>query len=172
MLNICIQNLGKYNEGQLLFKWVELPVSEEELAEAYDSIKVCHDGVEYTDCFGSPYEEVMIADYESDIEGLEVGEWSNIEELNELVEELEGADAEIISAYIEATGCGLREALDNVDNCTFYEGYTLLEVAYEIVEQCYELSEFAERYFDYEAFARDLGYDGYEEVSNGVICTY
>ena len=30
------------------------------------------------------------------------------------------------------------------------------DYAYEIVEQCYELPEFAKTYFDYSAFARDL----------------
>lgn len=30
------------------------------------------------------------------------------------------------------------------------------DYAYEIVEQCYKLPEFAKTYFDYSAFARDL----------------
>jgi antirestriction protein len=30
------------------------------------------------------------------------------------------------------------------------------DYAYEVVEQCYELPEFAKTYFDYEKFARDL----------------
>lgn len=44
------------------------------------------------------------------------------------------------------------------------------DVAYEIVEECYELPEIAQRYFDYAAFARDLEFDGYTETSSGVIC--
>lgn len=31
MMNIYLTNLGKYNEGQLIGEWVELPVSNEEL---------------------------------------------------------------------------------------------------------------------------------------------
>ncbi|MEE7988226.1 antirestriction protein ArdA, partial [Clostridioides difficile] len=31
MLNIYITNLGKYNEGELIGEWAELPVNEEEL---------------------------------------------------------------------------------------------------------------------------------------------
>lgn len=47
---------------------------------------------------------------------------------------------------------------------------TLEEVAEQLVEECYNLPEFALRYFDYEAFARDLRFDGYEETAHGVIC--
>ena len=30
------------------------------------------------------------------------------------------------------------------------------KIAYEIIEECYDLPEFAKTYFDYEKFARDL----------------
>lgn len=64
-----------------------------------------------------------------------------------------------------------QEAKDIYENesYTYYAGMTLLDVAYEIVNECYELPEIAERYFDYDAFARDLSFDGYTETENGVI---
>ena len=31
MLNVWIGNLGKYNEGELVGEWLELPVSKKEL---------------------------------------------------------------------------------------------------------------------------------------------
>ena len=46
---------------------------------------------------------------------------------------------------------------------------SLEDVAYEIVDECYDLPDIAQRYFDYKAFARDLGFDGYTETENGVI---
>ena len=46
----------------------------------------------------------------------------------------------------------------------------LEDVAYDIVEECYGLPEIAERYFDYQAFARDLEFDGYTETELGTIC--
>lgn len=55
------------------------------------------------------------------------------------------------------------------DDIYFYEGQTLEDVAYDLIHDCYNLPEIAKRYFDYEAFARDLSFDGYTEVSNGVI---
>jgi antirestriction protein len=57
-----------------------------------------------------------------------------------------------------------------MDDSTFYPGYSLEEVAEEIVSECYDLPEFALRYFDYEAFGRDLSFDGYTKTYTGVIC--
>ena len=48
----------------------------------------------------------------------------------------------------------------------------MYDVAYNLVNECYDLERMLGNlvsYFDYNAFARDLSYDGYEETSNGVI---
>ena len=161
ILSIFITNLGKYNEGELIGEWVNLPATDEELAKVYERIGI-----------NEEYEEMFITDYESDIDGLEVGEYDSIEELNDLAEELETLDdydLEKIGAIIEAHGLTLREAIDDIDDYTYYSGMTLEDLAYELVEEM-NLPEFAQRYFDYEAYARDLGFDGYTETSNGVIC--
>ena len=54
----------------------------------------------------------------------------------------------------------------------FYAGRDLQEVAEEIADECYlyNAPDFLARYFDYEAFARDLSFDGYTETKYGVIC--
>lgn len=77
MLKIYIANLGKYNEGELVGKWVELPC--EDLDEVLKEIEVVD---------GTAYEEYAIHDYESDIEGLNIGEYDNIFSLNEIAEKL------------------------------------------------------------------------------------
>lgn len=156
MLNIYVTNLGKYNEGELVGEWVSLPCAD--LEEVYDRIGI-----------NEEYEEVFITDYETDLSGLEVNEYQNIEDLNEQAEELEGADAEMIAAILEAEGGTIWDALEIANTATFYPGYSLLDLAYELVEECYDLPEIAQRYFDYEAFARDLSYDGYTETKGGVI---
>ena len=66
MLKVFITNLGKYNEGELVGKWVELPVYDDELAEILDEIQICHDDVKYYNSVGAPYEEIFITDYECD----------------------------------------------------------------------------------------------------------
>ena len=54
----------------------------------------------------------------------------------------------------------------------FYRGQNMNDVAYDIVNEFYDLDKMLGNlasYFDYDAFARDLSYDGYTETSNGVI---
>lgn len=62
MMNIYLTNLGKYNEGQLIGEWVELPVSKEELQKVFERIGI-----------NEEYEEYFITDYECDF--YEVGEY-------------------------------------------------------------------------------------------------
>ena len=158
MLKGFITNLGKYNEGHLIGEWIEFPIDEDEPEAVFERIGI-----------NEEYEEFFFTDWECDFEtGL--GECESIEKVNELAEALEDADIEIIKAIIEATGYSIEQALEMEDNVTFYANTTLEDVAYEMIHDCYQLPEIAERYFDYEAFARDLGYDGYYEVSNGTIC--
>ena len=59
-----------------------------------------------------------------------------------------------------------------MDDAIFYPGYTLEEVAEEYVNECLfdkNTPDIFRRYFDYEAFARDLSFDGYTETVHGVI---
>lgn len=157
MLNIFITNLGKYNEGELVGEWVKLPVSEEELEAVFERIGI-----------NEEYEEHFITDYETDIEGVEVGEYSNISDLNELAEELESvgeAEQKAIQAML-LDGYEFKEALEKANDGDFriyYNCSDMTEVAYEVVEECGYLQNVPEnvaRYFDYEAFGRDLNIEG------------
>lgn len=54
----------------------------------------------------------------------------------------------------------------------FYRNMSMLDVAYEIIDECYDLERMLGNltcYFDYSAFARDLKYDGFHETSKGVL---
>lgn len=160
MLSIFLTNLKKYNAGQLIGKWIELPCDDlEDLA---------------AEISGNGEDELFISDYSTELE-LKIGEYEDLENLNELArqyEDLESWEQETVKAYLEATGDSVQDletALDRYEYCTFYPGYDLEDVARELVDDCYDLPEFAQCYFDYEAFGRDLGCDGYVEVSNGVI---
>ena len=96
-----------------------------------------------------------------------------LEELNNLAQDLQdiedNGDEDWLEAYIEATGCDLNIAVDKYDTSTFYHDMDLVDVAYDIVEECYNLPENLERYFDYEAFARDFEIEGYTETYYGTI---
>lgn len=158
-----ITNLGKYNEGCLVGKWIDFPIDEDDFTSKLESIGVKENTM---------YEEWFITDYDCSLFDMydAFGEYPNIDDINEVAEALEDHESEF-TALMEV--CSYTDALKYLEseNYTFYEGMTLEDVAYEIAEECYNLPEIAQRYFDYKAFARDLSFDGYSETSNGVIYT-
>ena len=170
MLNLFVNTWGNYNvNGADGGQWITLPMEEEELQEVLENIAALMKDED---------PEWFINDYEWTIE-MELGdvhEMDSITEWNERCQEadnLEEWEAEEIAAAIEAYGYTFAEALDRQQRgCfVFYAGRDLQEVAEEIADECYlyNAPEFLARYFDYEAFARDLRFDGYEETSYGVI---
>ena len=169
MLNVFVNTWGNYNEnGADGGEWITLPMEAEELEEVLENIAIK---------MGDEDPEWFINDSEwtIDTELGDVQEMDSITEWNERcleVEDLEEWEAEEIAAAIEAYGYSFAEAMDRQQRgCfTFYAGQDLEEVAEDIINECYDLPEFALRYFDYEAFARDLSFDGYTETTYGVIC--
>lgn len=169
MLNIFVNTWGNYNEnGADGGQWITLPMDPEELEEVLENIAAL---------MGDNDPEWAIHDYEwtTEIEMDEISEYANIFKLNEMCNELDDLDeweAEEIAAAVEAWDYTFAEALErhNRGCFIFYPGRDLEEVAEEIIDECYDLPEFALRYFDFEAFARDLRFDGYEETKYGVIC--
>ena len=88
MMNVFVTNLGKYNEGELIGEWVELPVSEEDLKKVFQRIGISNEPGEN----GNYYEEYFITDYECDF--YRVGEYESIDTLNEMAEKMEELDEE------------------------------------------------------------------------------
>ena len=168
MLNLFVNTWGNYNtNGADGGQWITLPMEEDELQEVLENIAALMED-------NDP--EWFINDYEwtIDTELGDVHEMDSITEWNERcqeVDDLEEWEAEEIAAAIEAYGYTFAEALDRQQRgCfIFYPGRDLEEVAEEMINDCYDLPEFALRYFDYEAFARDLSFDGYTETKYGVI---
>ncbi len=164
MMKIYLTNLGKYNEGELLGEWVKLPATEEELEAVFERIKISDEPDEN----GNYYEEYFITDYETDIDGLKIGEYDNLEELNELAETLEGMDEnelEVVGVMLE-DGCEFDEAIkktENGDYRIYYDCSNMTDVAYEVIEESgflNNVSDIVARYFDYEAYGRDLDIEG------------
>ena len=168
MLNLFVNTWGNYNEnGADGGQWITLPMEEEELQEVLENIAAA---------MGDKDPEWAIHDYEweSDVELGDVNEMDSITEWNARCQEacdLEEWESQEIAAAMEAYGYTFPEALERQQRGSFtlYAGMDLEEVAEELINECYDLPEFALRYFDYEAFARDLSYDGYTETKYGVI---
>lgn len=156
MMKIFLTNLGKYNEGELIGEWVELPVSQEELQEVFKHIGI-----------NEEYEEYFITDYECDF--YEVGEYESIDTLNEIaerLEELDESESKIVKAIMSELGYTLDEAIEKVNNgdyTIYYDCEDMTDVAYKAVKSYGYLDNVPEtvaRYFDYKSFGRDLGIEG------------
>lgn len=155
-MKIFLTNLGKYNEGELIGEWVELPVSQEELQKVFERIGI-----------NEEYEEYFITDYECDL--YEVGEYENLDTLNEIaerIEELDEEESKVVKALMSDLGYTLDEAIGKVnsgDYMIYHDCNNMTDVAYQVVEECADLDNVHDdvaRYFDYESFGRELEIKG------------
>lgn len=171
MLKIYANTWGNYNEnGADGAEWITLPMNEDELEEKLESIAAN---------MGDNDPEWFINDYEwtGAVECGNVNENDSITEWNELLNEVDNLnedELQEIAAAVEAFGYefGAAMELQQEGAFAFYPGQDLEDVAYDLVEECYftkETPDIFRSYFDYSAFARDLGIDGYTETTHGVI---
>lgn len=152
MVRIALTNLGKYNEGILVYGWLDLPFTDEEMDEVLSAIGI-DDQV---------YEEYVISDYTTDIIGLEIDEYTNLYRLNDLIVEYEALhehDQKKAQAAMEYFGYDLEEVLERLDNFALYEGVKTLEELgryWAEVMDLFKGKEFFENYFDFERYGRDI----------------
>jgi hypothetical protein len=81
-MRIFITDLEAYNNGYLVGKWVELPLTSSELSQVISEILTEGEAISKT----NEHEELFITDYEADIT---IGEHDDIYKLNELAEILD-----------------------------------------------------------------------------------
>ena len=163
-LYVYIANLEEYVKGNLVGDWISLPIEEDDFKDFLKTI-------------GNP-EEIAIHDFEnnSGLEGVEIGEYMRLKELNELAERIENINIDeiyIVNALYEALE-DFEQALHyyESDNYVYYGDMTLEEIAQEYIEECYDVPNGLENYIDYKAFARDMQYDSYYETDYGVISIF
>ena len=164
MLNIYVNTWGNYNNGGG-GEWMHLPMSDEDLKTALDCL---------AGRIGDKDPEWTAHGYEwTDADCGAVSEYENIAKLNARLLELSELDCweqEEILAAMEGFGYDLEEAMERQARGVFalYDCETMRDYAERCVESM-GLPAFAMQYFDYEAYARDLVFDGYRETSRGVI---
>ena len=154
-LKVYLTNLGKYNEGELIGEWVDLPVSDEELKAVFNRIGI-----------NDYYEEYFITDYETDIDGLYIGEYENISYLNDLAEDLAALDEWDLKKFENAVEAGFinLEDIRDFDPSRFYlyeDVDTNQDLGYAMIEDIYgDISHVPESVlesnFDYESFGREI----------------
>ena len=192
MIKLYLANLGKYNEGILKGEWVELPLSETELEEVMVNIGVAHydkegnfvpyvietdeNGYEYV------YEEYAIHDYETDL-NISISEYSSLNDLNTVAEIVEDFELDQVNALLDGGVIDMKDLLEgNINEIIQNYGFIELEptmneeqeVGYAYVDEicggpeCLS-KEILERYFDYEAFGRDILLSGEGFVSGNIL---
>lgn len=170
MMKIWLCNLGKYNEGTLVGKWVDLPV--DDFKPILDEIGI-----------NKEYEEYFIADYECDF--YKVHEYDNIYFLNyatKLVQDycMGNTDkiAEINVAQMHTSPSNLVELINlilQLDDLGFIHLPNEGDTDYEIGEHFAEIDGvyqyLSERnlecYFDYAKYGHTIAFD--YTIDDGVM---
>lgn len=166
MLKIYLTNLGKYNEGYLIGEWVTLPVDDDELEEVKKRIGI-----------NEHYKEMFITDYESDIDGVKVSEYSDIAELNEMVEILECYDDDdkgTLIALMSECGYTINEAIEKSSDVNiFYHCDNMEDVARVYCKEngfLKSVPNHLRNYFDFAAFGSYMSLKGHFVFTNNGNC--
>lgn len=151
---IYVGTYSKYNSGNLCGAWLNLSdYSDKE--EFYEACRELHNDEK------DP--EFMFQDWENIPESLISESWisENFFALRDAVEDLSDTEQEAFFVWCNHTlsDLGKEYVYDLVNRFKdLYVGkYDDEEdFAYQMVEECYDLPDFAKTYFDYKKFARDL----------------
>jgi hypothetical protein len=104
---IYLTNLGKYNEGELVGEWLDLPCAQEELQAALNRIDEDRHG------------EHFIADYECDLlPGLKIDEYDPIGQLNDVIGEAAALEEEELDKLRAVMEWGFYSHGDQLDGAS------------------------------------------------------
>lgn len=164
-IRVYVANLGAYNEGELIGKWVALPMDEDELREEIESIM----RPETDD------EEYAIHDYEAPFK---IEENVDLFKLNEQVEELESMrlEEDELEALLEIMSLDGEESFED-GRIHFHHVKSDTPVGWKefgeyMVWDCgyMDVPEHLRFYIDFEQVGRDLEYSGcYHIAKNGIV---
>lgn len=155
----------KYSEGSLFGMWINL----EAVRDAEEFFEVCDKLHE-----DEQFPEFMFQDYQGFPEEL-YRESMSVEDVEKILAfvALDDDDREMLEAFCECYGGDATDA-DNIEDVRerFMGCYdSFQEFADQCADEvlaCMNAPEFCSRYFDYEAYARDLRYD-FSVSENGYI---
>lgn len=136
-IKVYISNLGAYNRGCLVGKWLTLPMDAEELQAEIEDIL---NGKEaqtsrHQDDINIKDDEIAIHDYEAPFE---IGEYENVFEINRLAEDFSEIDDDEIEDYIDAIAeavCDREKLLTVLQNRSYLivpEVYSFYDLAVKI----------------------------------------
>lgn len=170
VLRGALTNLGKYNEGGLDYVWVSFPCDEDDFQDSLKKIGIGEDRGD-----GSVYEEWFFSDWDTDYSGLDLdglGEYMNLDEVNEYAEALENivddGNEEEFRAAMEYSG-DFHDAVDLVETGSVTKisdesmSNRMDEAigAYYMDSMGFNAMSNIEEYFDYEAYGQDIRIEYY-----------
>ena len=179
MLKIYLTDLSAYNKGYLFGEWISLPCDnlEEQLSKilrAGEAMCFIEEG------YFELHEEYFITDWEwEDVELFEINEYEDIFKLNETLFRLTSYSNYQLKAIrfllLEQIVKTIDDALDKADDVIIYENQTLSDIAFDIVNESYELDKLPTlitAHIDYEGIARDLELDGNFTIIDNDVYEY
>jgi len=148
---IYVADLGAYNAGKLIGKWLDLTTFEEvgDLQNEIDKI-ACSSG--YGD-------EWAIHDYSNMPSSL--GENPDLEKVLEIAELIKEHSFNVVDAFINIFS---YDDLDNLEDSYCGEWDSFKAFSDDIFDECYlhDVPDHIQNYIDYEGFSKDLSMDYYE----------
>lgn len=151
---IYVGTYAKYNDGSLFGKWMQLS-DYSDLEEFIEACTELHKDEE------DP--ELMFQDWEEIPEGLINESWlsENFFDLRDVIDSLKDDEQEAFMVWYTYGGYDISREDAHVLISKFRDEYqgkysSEEDFANEYVVNCYDLPEFAQTYFDYEKFAREL----------------
>lgn len=169
-MTIYITDLGAYNNGYLIGEHISLPMDEDDLKSKIDKIL----SIGAKACGDTEHEEIFITDFECDF--MEIGEYDDPYKLNEIAAKMERMNDHFkkITKFLlsnNLVSC-LNQAIEESENVIVHENSTLENVAYEFVNECYDLDSLPSiisSNIDYKSIARDMEIEGrYFEVEGDI----
>jgi hypothetical protein len=173
LLEIFLTDLQAYNEGHLVGRWIQLPISKFELAQAISEVLCEGEAI----CGSENHEEYFISDSSyDDYEFITVEEYSNLYELNDQLALLEfKSDYELkaISFLLgESLANDIEDAISKADDVIVHENQNMEDLAFDLLQDCYgvdQLPSIISNHIDYQGVAKSLEYDGcYYEIGNDI----
>lgn len=162
---VYVACLASYNAGKLHGRWIEVSSDPDEMAESVAEM--------LADSPEAGAEEYAIHDTE-DCEGLDIGEFSSLAEIAARFEFIEDChDPDLAVACLELSS-DLDDARNYLDRC-IGSADSFREWADEQADQMIEesgASEILTRYFDYDAWARDLEIEYTTGTVNGTVFVF
>lgn len=154
--SIWIACLSAYNSGYLHGAWIVPKTTVEELEEQIREVLK-------TSPVGDP-EEWAVHDYNN---FHNLGEYPGLENICKLAKAYEEHGLKKVNGFLENWSV---EDLEHLEDAFYGEYSDFSEFAQELAETCIEGlngNSTLARYFDYEAWERDLSYDYHESAGNG-----